>query len=440
MQPSAEEFFELICKGLGRTFLIIEKYGSTPYRDALKRACIEHLVVDGLWDSDRTQYVFELLERIGELDEYFRHIMDVLISDSDSIDYWHAFELATLAAPKLGKVAIEEVYALWEDDVEVPEDGYVPGGEKLIRMGGLDAFLRVFGRLAPHIAEVKDWYDPFCYLEALEETIGAGEAQDQLRKLSRRDASLNTFLKKIRAHGRQRKRRQTKRRQQKKYTYSELRTLIENDAAQTRRHYWRGKVRRAANSTMLRLAKDNLKETNPQRLAKLLGCFIERPFPLGADALLPLAQNADATVADAARGALGLFTDIRIRALAFDIAGDEDGTVDAVSLLARHYKDGDYEWLSKVEAGLRDGDNYHRFGINARDFIKMNPNRAAVPILLELYDRGICAICRGGIVDLLIELDAMPEWMAEECRFDSDEGTRESIAKYQEAQSGAVAK
>jgi hypothetical protein len=63
------------------------------------------------------------------------------------------------------------------------------------------------------------------------------------------------------------------------------------------------------------------------------------------------------------------------------------------------------------------------------DVFKVNMLPEAQRLLLFVYERTPCAICRGIAVDLLLGIGQAPEWLIDECKHDVYEPTREAVAE-----------
>ena len=80
--------------------------------------------------------------------------------------------------------------------------------------------------------------------------------------------------------------------------------------------------------------------------------------------------------------------------------------------------------------GLRepmDIEETHHFGMGVRHLVKKHRKGEAEECLLLLYEKGPCSLCRGQVVEDLIALNRIPEWMREECRYDSYTCTRKLV-------------
>ena len=63
-------------------------------------------------------------------------------------------------------------------------------------------------------------------------------------------------------------------------------------------------------------------------------------------------------------------------------------------------------------------------------------NRLIHGYSIELYKNGKCSSCRGWIVDILIDNNILPDWMAQECLYDSNFDIHQSVADYLNSKSG----
>ena len=72
-------------------------------------------------------------------------------------------------------------------------------------------------------------------------------------------------------------------------------------------------------------------------------------------------------------------------------------------------------------------DAFHAFGIGILSVFAKHPTVEAIGALNLLYERGACSYCREDCVAALLQLDALPGWMRDECRHDSNPDIRELV-------------
>jgi hypothetical protein len=84
----------------------------------------------------------------------------------------------------------------------------------------------------------------------------------------------------------------------------------------------------------------------------------------------------------------------------------------------------DHQTLSEVMENTDDAEILHHLGIDVRKFTEAHSSTDAAPALLLLYEKGFCTICRKDVVEQLIRINRLPQWMREECAYDTDSETR----------------
>jgi len=75
-------------------------------------------------------------------------------------------------------------------------------------------------------------------------------------------------------------------------------------------------------------------------------------------------------------------------------------------------------------------DMWHAIGFGITELLKSGevPSDESRGILLKLYEETPCSLCRGAFVEKLVEAGHVPDWMANEARFDVDPETASLFA------------
>lgn len=116
-----------------------------------------------------------------------------------------------------------------------------------------------------------------------------------------------------------------------------------------------------------------------------------------------------------------------VRALAFDLLEDDPTDGNALALLTHNYQPGDEEFMATLLAQAADYNAVHGLGSAINDVFEQNPTPRAADLLLTLYERRPCSICRRDFIYRLMEYDALPAWIVAEARYDADEDTRGAV-------------
>jgi hypothetical protein len=119
--------------------------------------------------------------------------------------------------------------------------------------------------------------------------------------------------------------------------------------------------------------------------------------------------------------------DPRIRELLLKLMNVPSRRGDAVELLTSNHEDGDFRIIEHALRGTIDVDDLHSISMGVRHLTKVHCPPDAANSLGFLYENGPCSICRGELVERLSALKSVPEWMREECLFDSNPDTRKLV-------------
>ena len=424
MPLDQREFARRIYQGLGRPLLFLRGRDPRPYTPALLHACRTNPVYDRQCTGSRADYLREILLLTGLWPDFRRPLMDALADPNDHDDTDQLADFALFYAREGDQEARRLLYEHWsaQDD---PDE--FSGADLLIQLDGLDGFLYAADRLGEKLLadsslEVSDYL-----LEELEKRIGKTSA-DTLREVAgRRYPFARHYLDAV-EHVPERPSRSRADADIASWPYARLRQHFEQTGGSA---WWRGVWswgESASPEDLCAAAADLLRQTSPRLLAAYLAIFKERAFPLGLAPLLPLLQHEQALVVNRALAAISMLPLPEVRELAFAWLDAEEHISTAAAILARHNRPGDQELLAELLARTRNENTLHHIGWALSDVFKRDPRPDAAPLFAELYERGPCSLCRPKFVERLIEIDALPDWMREEARYDSDPDTRALVS------------
>lgn len=405
-------FLRCLEKGLGRAHLILQSEDPAPFREVLRSACLEDPGFFTVSATERAQYFFELIALSGEPGFFLPGIIGELQTPGPEqhwTDRQFLFGLLRRFAVRGFGEAREAMYsALSRFDYESQsatelvrldgEQGLAFAGEQLLRCGSDNLSSEQFDLLAA-LRET----DPAAFERQRTQPAApwVSAALAEHSSFTIRDAACEPPPNK---------------------PYAEIRRrILEEDKSVVGLAIW---GERATESELLLAADDLLLETEPERLLHYLRIFSARPFPHGHEAILPLARHEDEKVAWAAVMALSWFTHPHVRALGEEFSLQADRRCESIRLLARNSRPEDYalieEWLD-VELDYSD---YHGLTFAATAYIEANLVPAAAASLIHLYEHGACEYCRERVVQHLLSLNCLPDWMRAECRYDAVAGIR----------------
>jgi len=106
------------------------------------------------------------------------------------------------------------------------------------------------------------------------------------------------------------------------------------------------------------------------------------------------------------------------------------GKPSGVRLLASNYRSGDLAIILPMLRDLSDNDEVHDLGLAILNLTGENDVSVedSSDVLVLLYERTPCSMCRADVVSRLFNARRVPDWMAAECRFDSDPDTARLFA------------
>lgn len=422
--------------GLGRALLYVKSHDATQYRDVILNACLHNLSYDRQVEGGREEYMFAIIKATPDFVYYANQIvaaLQALTHEANDYDVEQQYNFVKLLARENFQGARQALYDKFNANMALAD---FAGADTIIELDGLDGFVHVAGRIGAAIREHGDMFpvgdheysaDDMLIL-TLEESIGKEKATEALARLKAENPDVAAYLEVVEAD---REAEPTHRRHDRaNITFAELRVALSApkplDVTPT---MWE-KTAGAADLTLA--AKALLDETDPKLLLQYLRIFIHRAFPREVDhsKLLALAQGSERDLAWAATTALMHVQHPAVRAFALECLPKTTDALSmhAVGILARNFQEGVWHLIEAITDKEMDDYAYHTLGWGVRDILELNPSVEAIGSLLNLYENGPCTSCRFHFVEALHKLDAIPDWMREECLYDAESRLREKAA------------
>jgi hypothetical protein len=428
------EFKRVLDIGLGRTILFLDTNDSGPHRDAILYACLHNTSYDRQCEGSRSEYILDVIAHTNDFAFYRNEILDALGKLSDEVDDYDAeqlYELAVELARRSDKQARQVLYDKFDANPALAD---FAGAHSIIQLDGLDSFSIAAERLGKYISvsgsefQVGDrMFTPDdSLLYTLEHRIGAEETARALPQLRARNPHVETFLTAIDTP-RQVTKQPRAVRDPAMISYAEIKQAIRTS---TRLPVlpWRW-AEYASPTDLVQAATDLEVETDPEKLRKYLRIFSKVTFPLDHQILFPLAQNEDEFLAVAAINALQNIAHPSVREFALTMIERSYHSGRMVGLLSRNYQEGDWQFIQSITASQLDKDDYHALGYSVRDVFELHPSQDSTTAFLNVYHRGPCSLCRERFVECLRALEAVPQWLLEECQHDANLDLRQLAKK-----------
>lgn len=327
-------------------------------------------------------------------------------------------------------------------------NGRFEGAHYPIYIDGVKGHLYLANRLGEFILRgqtLYDWYLP--YLVDLEDE----EQPEHLAALEQAAAEnerIRAYLAAVREEEAEEERsHRRKRRKLNQIPYQELREAAfvpqKRDELSLDDWDWKFWGRDASDEDIRQAAADllTIPETQITVLQAYLGMFRLRAFPLEPDTLIEWAKRdwgdgCDRHVPSVdciplwAFNALKEVQHPKVRAAALEMLGRDDKVHRAIDLLVNNYQEGDWKRIEALVKRNLKRFTYHGLGLGILNIFESHPSPEAVPTLIHLYEHGPCSTCRRRAVEALYSLNALPDWMREECRYDANPDIRQFIEEH----------
>jgi len=405
-----QEFQHVLELGLGRAILYLRDHDAGPYRDIILNACLHNQAYDSQIEGNRVRYMFEIVRLTREPGFYREQILTALAARSKDWDS-QAYDLVSLFAQQ----GDNQARRLMQDTFvkNIMED--CPYGGAFMELDGSDGYVFVAAQLGDQALAEDEWVYSFLHRRA-EELLGKEEAWLALEQASIHNSRVNAYIEALRTSRTQEEERRKKSRPDVTlFSYEQLKEQL------YRRLPWVHWGIHATEADLKKAAADLLAEIDPERIRRLLSIFRGRRFPLDFRPLIEMANSSDHQISFRAFTALGQIAHPEVRGFALSLLQLSIPRGCPVRLLINNYQDGDHALVETFVQKLQDKDEIHRVDIDIRDFYEAHPNlEREVRIRRQLYEIGPCILCREGHVERLLELNALPDWMGEECQYDAN--------------------
>ncbi|MEO6216203.1 MAG: hypothetical protein ABIO86_09240 [Sphingomonas sp.] len=409
MNMDKQEFAVALARGSGRAMILLAQTAEPEkFKDELISACVRNLAYDHQCELERSAYLARLIEATGRRDEIFVALASRLkASPQDGVDISHLFAvLARIAASG----SDPEKSILRQAFHDFRPDDQLESMEALIRLDGLTALLKCAELISVDLSE-EGWRIASLF-EALEEHAGTA-AGAILLKAGSEHSEIGLLI----AH-RDFQLRPAESGTDAPYDFSKIRSGLLNGKRPP--GAW---LRKLTEQEWQLLAADFELQTDEARALIYLRLFATRRFPGPAQQLMRWVNCSNSRVAWAAAGALGRIRDPLVRKLALERLRGKDST--GLRLLLSNYEAGDLDPIGSLLSEAVDDDEAHDLGFGILNIVGENdvPLAEKRAVLISLYERSPCSICRGNAVSKLQSAGDVPLPIAQECRFDADPDT-----------------
>lgn len=463
-----KEFKEAMMRGLGRCILELDCAEDVErYREIVLWGCTRDLSYDAQCEGTRAWYVRELVRRFPEEKPFVDAVIRKLLPyrSKNGWVFSHYCELLGCFAREGNRQAFDTLCRKYEELYEIlkarrrpRKNGTLPERDdfEILCIELIDAAahpLNIYLKMAEDIGMLMsenpilesgsfDWLFTHC-----EQTYGEGRVRKMLAEKAKSSPAVKRYFYGELARNNE-FREGRSRRPPAPWTTEEILKRFEEEEKREqeagdsgwkfrslglRAHAW---IRGTGNTEALSiLAQRYLTEQNSLERAKLLyvfgpGC----PFPLSPEPLIQDAGTGEEVLKDAAFYALDYVRHEKVCQLALELAGRNERTSEAISLLANHYQAEDREILVRLVKSIpvtyEDIEGWHGAYSTVLSLLETKGVKYAPRELLPyLYEHTLCSCCRGDILKEMGRRHMITEELLRECLYDSSDEIRSYARK-----------
>ena len=425
LSPSLEQQRDALKKGLGRA-LQWALSGRLDER-LLLEACLHDQRFDTQFNSSRGDWFWQMIHAMDAAERFRVPVLHALfeLSDDDS-----SAQLCELAA-HYAKAGDDAFRARLYEIVEQRPITHSPwrGEEEIVALDGEAAFLfaaQVRGRLL--VDGNWDWDDENL-IDFAAERFGKERVIMLLQAST--DEAIRRFRECWRQHRRERDEQPNRRSHKESMAAISVHEILQTaESVAVGRHVWFRSWGRYAQEADLQAVLERLwVEREPRIVANLLSIFSDRPLPQFDARLIDFCRQDDRELRRRAFAALK--PNAHPLAREFALCELDKGACDAavVSLFVNNFRTGDERRILDYIEPPDDADELHWLLIDVIQLLEKNSEADCSRLGVVAYALNPCEECRFDAARLLLNQRAAPDWLSNECQYDSGEDCRELVAK-----------
>lgn len=300
------------------------------------------------------------------------------------------------------------------------------GCVEIAEVDGEEGWIFAVDRIGERLLADKEFWADLSLVRMLDEKVGEGRAMEILDRESVGNPNVAAYRKAVVSWQNQRAARPDR----STPTMDELIGKIPTSTKRIPRLSIFGK--QASPDERRKIAALDHTKMSPISLENYLCCFQGSGFPEFRDEYLQLLSHPEKRVRWRAHSALSHHEEPQVRQAAYEaLARDE--VAHFVKLLRRSGLTEDTEPLLSAISDPRtmaDDDEVHVVVGALLDLVRENVNLHDSRLVLWIYEKCPCRICRFRVVELMVDRAMLPQWIAAECLWDAYDDTREIAAKH----------
>lgn len=417
---NAAQLARALMQGIGRPHVHVRRSGRLDHPEVVLHACLTNPIYDRQCSGTRAAYLQELIELSGEQRWFRERILAALADPDEEVDEAQLREFA-MGYVRAGDAEARQVF--YERVAADAADGYIASVCDLIDLDGPRAALQVVDQLGELALTSPEDLDDDYLLDYIEREHGAETLAELLEVARARGAFARAYVNHALAARAAEHAADAARPQITGPRYRDLLDYLDRAerASPGQVGIW---ATRAARADLRLAARGLLEAESDDRLLAHIQVFCRRRFPYSPKHLMPYVRHPNERIARRSLVALEDLCHPALRPLALELIAAGRLVDLALGLFIANYQPGDEALFRRLLDGAADDEAAHGIILSLNDVYAANPTPAAADLLLAMYERGPCALCRTHTVKALLAIDALPDGLREECRHDADKGTR----------------
>ena len=391
-----ERFRQSIKCGTGEAYFILRDNPSIDFSKEITKAALHNLALDGQVEGSRAFYVSRLINLSTRKNEIVSLVLSALRQEQrDTCALVQLFDLAAIFAKDGDKEARKVIYKRYYK--KIIEGSEWCGEDAILELDGLEGL--------KYIAEIRgkgfeknpdDWEDSFL-VDSFQEKNPTIKVYRELKKSAKGNLFIRKYVESIEKPPWP----QSKRRKRPKYNYSKVHENIQNKKIVPIPPLW---VKDLSKNDIKKLAKDFLKELDPEKQEKYLRVFKETEYPYNYGPILEIAKKPNSRKnrrVEYACEALQYFKGTDIRHFALEKLNKTNIPADYLALLIGNYRKGDWKLLRSIAAKYKDENIIHSLVWSYVDIYKTNNTKECKRPLETIYGKLNCGQHRFKILEIL---------------------------------------
>lgn len=443
----AAQFSSALQKGQGRVILHARQYGLADFENVIIEACLHDQSYDLQCEPDRTDWILEVVATSGIESQIIQKLIPQLDAPLESISGTsHRCRIARRLAQRGYEETRRSVYSYFRKE---GSDFWDIGGiEDIILLDKTDGLRYVAEQLGSFIQsdpnfKAADW--PVRIFDEDQKNEGEGRRiletaalfspaiavylrhiDDNKKAEANSDMPITASTSTVNMNPSEAAR---KARTEKLKTSStaDVIQLIECEDQSTNRPWFKGWGRQASKESLIVVFEAMLQEQEVSRLCTYLRIFIGGILTEFDARMLQYSDHSDPAVRRLANLAISNYSHPDVRRLALEQLKNSHWQDDQLELLKRNYQLGDAKIVEALLHAPEDRDKLHGLVLNLVRLFDVNHVVESANCLYFVYEESPCSLCREGAVKNLMEIGTIPDWLREECRYDSSEEIRKLV-------------